>query len=263
MDENAGHRDAREQPEADRLSQRELARRLLAVMDLTSLNENDDTDTVRRLAALASTAAGRVAALCIWPRFIGIARAAVADESVAIATVANFPSGLGRPQSVAAEAAASVASGAHEVDVVFPYRALLSGDDSTGLTLVRACREACGERVLLKVILECGQLSSADHIREASEVAIAGGANFLKTSTGKTTPGPSLQAASTMLDAIAGARARGLSVGFKVSGGIGTIAQAQAYLDLYEQRFGIGSADAANFRIGSSTLITPVLALLR
>ncbi len=232
-------------------------------MDLTSLNEDDDAGSVRSLAALASTTAGRVAALCIWPRFIPIARSAVTDPSVAIATVANFPFGLGQPQSVAAETAASVASGADEVDVVFPYRALLSGDASTGSTLVEACRRACGERVLLKVILECGQLGSADHIRQAAELAIAGGADFLKTSTGKTAPGPSLQAASAMLDAIAGAKARGLNVGFKVSGGIGTIAQAQAYLELYEQRLGTGSADAANFRIGSSTLITPVLALLR
>jgi deoxyribose-phosphate aldolase len=239
-----------------------LARRLLAMMDLTSLNEDDDADSVRRLAALASTGAGRVAALCIWPRFIGIGRAALNDGSVAIATVGNFPSGSGNPESVAAETAASVASGADEVDVVFPYRALLAGDASTGLTLVRACRAACGPR-LLKVILECGQLGSPDQIRHAAELAIAGGANFLKTSTGKTAPGPSLPAAAAMLDAIAAARARGVNVGFKVSGGIGTIAQAQAYLDLYEQRFGAGSASAANFRIGSSTLITPVLALLR
>jgi len=249
-------------PQSGDLSERDLARRLLAMMDLTSLNESDDTNSVRGLASRAATDSGRVAALCIWPRFIAIARTALLGKSIAIATVGNFPSGARDLDSVAAETAASIASGADEVDVVFPYRALLSGDASTGLALVRACRAACGERALLKVILECGQLGSADLIRRAAELAIEGGAHFLKTSTGKTTPGPTLQAASAMLDAIAAANARGVKVGFKVSGGVGTIAQAQAYLELYERRFGVGSATAASFRIGSSTLITPLLALL-
>jgi deoxyribose-phosphate aldolase len=249
-------------PKSGTLSEQDLARRLLALLDLTSLNDNDDADGIRRLAALASTAAGSVAALCIWPRFIGVARAALHGKPVPVATVGNFPSGLGDPQSVAAETAQSVASGADEVDVVFPYRALLAGDAAAGPTLVRASKAACGGR-LLKVILECGQLGSPDLIQRAAELAIEGGADFLKTSTGKTKPGPTLEAASAMLDAIAAAKARGVSVGFKVSGGVGTIAQAQAYLDLYERRFGAGSANAATFRIGSSTLITPVLALLR
>ncbi len=247
---------------AAHLPARDLARRLLALMDLTSLNDNDDPESVRRLAALASTGAGRVAALCVWPRFIGVARTALRGEPIPVATVGNFPSGLDDPQSVAAETAASVASGADEVDVVFPYRALLAGDASAGLTLVRACRAACEQRVL-KVILECGQLGSPDRIRRAAALAIEGGADFLKTSTGKVSPGPTLPAASAMLDAIAEARARGVKVGFKVSGGVGTIAQAEGYLDLYERRFGAGSASSASFRIGSSTLITPVLALLR
>lgn len=249
-------------PKSGALSERDLARRLLELLDLTSLNDDDDADSIRKLAALASTEAGSVAALCIFPRFIGVARAALHGRPIPIATVGNFPSGSGDPRSVAAETAESVASGADEVDVVFPYRALLAGDTAAGPALVRACKAACGRR-LLKVILETGQLGSLELIRRAAELAIEGGADFLKTSTGKTKPGPSLEAASAMLDVLAGAKARGVSVGFKVSGGVGTIAQAQAYLDLYERRFGAGSATAASFRIGSSTLITPVLALLR
>jgi len=253
--------DPRSEPSTGQTSERELARRLLALMDLTSLNESDDAESTRRLAALASTRAGSVAALCIWPRLVGVARTALQGQSVAIATVGNFPSGSGTAQSIAAETAASIASGADEVDVVFPYRALLAGDSSAGVSLVRACKAACGQRVL-KVILECGQLGSAELIRRAAELAIEGGADFLKTSTGKTSPGPTVQAAAAMLDAIAAARARGVSVGFKVSGGVGTIAAAQPYLELYERRFGSGSAQPATFRIGSSTLITPVLMLL-
>ena len=239
-----------------------LARRLLGLIDLTSLNPNDDDPSVSRLAALASTSAGRVAALCIWPRFIAIGKKALSETGVPIAVVTNFPAGSSDIAAAAAETAAAVKDGADEVDVVFPYRALLSGDEATGLDLVRACRAACGSKVLLKVILETGQLGSAEQIRRAAELAIAGGAHFIKTSTGKTQPGATLQAAEVMIDVIAAAQARGVAVGLKASGGIGSLSDAQAYLELYERRFGAGSATAATFRIGASSLIKPVLAAL-
>ena len=101
-----------------------------------------------------------------------------------------------------------------------------------------------------------------EHIRRAAELAVDGGAHFIKTSTGKTQPGATLQAAEVMIDVIAAAKARGVSVGLKVSGGVGSMADAQAYLELYEKRFGAGSATAATFRIGASSLIKPVLAAL-
>ena len=242
--------------EADRA----LAARLLALMDLTSLHLDDDAATVRALAALACSKAGRVAAVCIWPRFIAVARDSLRGTGVAISVVANFPEGTDAAELAAAETAAAVAEGADEVDVVFPYRALLRGNAATGLNLVRGCRAACGQRVLLKVILETGQLGSAEHIRQAAELAVEGGAHFLKTSTGKTQPGATLAAAAMMLEVIAAARARGIAVGLKVSGGVRTIADAQSYLQLYEHRFGAGSANATNFRIGASSLINPLLA---
>jgi deoxyribose-phosphate aldolase len=240
-----------------------LAQRLLGLIDLTSLNPTDTAETVRTLAASAATPAGRVAALCIWARFIPVARDSLGDTGVPIAVVANFPAGAADVEAARAETAAAVADGADEVDVVFPYHAVLSGDDATGVALVRACRAACGPKTILKVILETGQLGSAENIRHASELAIVGGAHFLKTSTGKTQPGATLQAAEAMLDVIAAARARGVSVGFKASGGVSTIADAQAYLEMYEKRFGMDSATAATFRIGASSLIKPVLAALR
>jgi deoxyribose-phosphate aldolase len=181
-------------------------------------------------------------------------------SGVPIAVVANFPAGESDVKSAAAETAAAVADGADEVDVVFPYRAMLAGDDATGVALVRACRAACGPKTVLKVILETGQLGSTERIRHASELAIEGGAHFLKTSTGKSQPGATLAAAEAMLDVIAAARKRGLTIGLKPSGGISTIADAQTYLELYEKRFGAGSATAATFRIGASSLIKAVLA---
>jgi len=239
-----------------------LARRILALIDLTSLNSTDTEESVTALAALASTPAGRVAAVCIWARFIAVARERLKGTGVPIAVVANFPDGSSDVHGAADETAKAVANGANEVDVVFPYRALLSGDNATGVTLVRACREACGPKALLKVILETGQLATAERIRQASELAIEGGAQFLKTSTGKTQPGATVPAAAVMLDAIESARTRGITVGFKASGGIGTIAAAQAYLELYEKRLGAGTATPATFRIGASSLLKPVLAAL-
>lgn len=236
------------------------ARRIVSLMDLTSLNDTDDAAAVRKLCGLAMSAAGRVAAVCIWPRFIQVARSALLGTGVPVAVVANFPGGSDEIGQVAAEAAAAVAAGAGEVDVVFPYRRLLAGDVDTGLALVRRCREACGPHVVLKVILETGQLELPQAIRRAAETALAGGADFLKTSTGKTQPGVTPQAVAVLLDVIAEARAGGRAVGLKVSGGIRTVAAACSLLDQYEQRFGPQSATPATFRIGASTLITELLA---
>jgi deoxyribose-phosphate aldolase len=239
-----------------------LAKRLLGLIDLTSLNPTDSADTVRELARSAATPAGHVAALCIWARLIRVARESLAGTGVPIAVVANFPAGASDVEAAAAETAAAVADGADEVDVVFPYHALLSGDEATGLTLVRACRAACGPKAILKVILETGQLKSAERIRRASDLAIDGGAHFLKTSTGKTQPGATLQAAEVMIEAIASAKKRGITVGFKASGGVSTMADAAAYLELFEKQLGAGSATPATFRIGTSSLIKPILAAL-
>ena len=236
-----------------------MARRLVSLMDLTSLNETDDEAAIVRLSGLAVSKAGSVAAVCVWPRFIPVARNALRETGVRIAVVTNFPEGAAGVEQAAVETAAAVAQGADEVDVVFPYRALLAGDAAVGLALVQRCRGACGDRALLKVILETGQLGAPDTVRRAAEIAVAGGAHFLKTSTGKTLPGATPEAAAVLLEVIAQARDGGTAVGLKVSGGIRSIATARAFLDQYELRFGSGSAAPANFRIGASTLIGDLL----
>jgi len=238
-----------------------LARRLLGMLDLTTLNDTDDAQVIRRLAANAATPVGHVAALCTWARLVADARESLAGTVVPVAAVANFPSGEPDVQAAAAQTAQAVAAGAAEVDVVFPWRCLLAGDQATPLALVQACREACGGRALLKVILETGQLGTTQRIREAADIAVAGGAQFLKTSTGKTQPGATLMAAEVLLDAIAHAQTRGVRVGFKASGGIRNMADATAYLALYERRFGMGSAGPAVFRIGASQLVHELLAV--
>src|ERR1700693_5502413 len=160
-----------------------LARRVISVTDLTSLNESDDAASVHALSLLACSAPVKPAAVCIWARGISAALDVLRGTGIPVCAVANFPGGTAVIEGAVAETAAAVAAGAAEVDVVFPYRALLAGDTQAGLRLVRGCREVCGERALLKVILETGQLVSAENIRLAAETAIEGGAHFLKTST--------------------------------------------------------------------------------
>jgi deoxyribose-phosphate aldolase len=237
-----------------------LAQRLMSLTDLTSLNESDDAASVRALSLLAAHAPVKPAAVCIWARGIPAALDVLRGTGIPVCAVANFPSGAADVESAVAEVAAAVAAGAAEADVVFPYRALLTGDARAGLGLVLGCREACGDRALLKVILETGQLASPKNIRLAAEIAIEGGAHFLKTSTGKTEPAAMPEAAAILLDVIAAAGRHGRSVGFKASGGIRTIDDASVYLTLYEQRFGLGSASPGNFRIGASALFKELLA---
>jgi deoxyribose-phosphate aldolase len=240
-----------------------LARRLLSLIDLTSLNDSDDAASILQLTRLARTDAGRVAAVCTWQRLVPVACRELRGSGIAVAAVANFPAGDADSATAAAETADAVADGATEVDVVFPYRQFLAGNVQLGLALVHACRRACGTGALLKVILETGQLDTADNIRRAADIAIAGGAHFLKTSTGKTTPGATCQAAAVLLEAIAAAASRGQRVGVKVSGGIRTLSQARSYLELYEMRFGADSAQPSNFRIGASALVQELLVIAR
>jgi len=241
-------------------SRADLARRLISLTDLTSLNESDDARSVDALAALACAAPVRPAAVCLWPRLITHAVRALRGRGIPICAVANFPAGADSPATAAAETAAAIAAGAAEVDVVFPYRAFLAGDSQAGLHLVRACREACGARAVLKVILETGQLGAPGNIRRAAELAVDGGAHFLKTSTGKTHPAATPDAASVLIEVIAEAQRRGHAIGFKASGGIRTIDDAQVYLALYEAKIGAQSASAATFRIGASTLFKELMA---
>jgi deoxyribose-phosphate aldolase len=249
------------------LTRNQLAERALQALhliDLTSLNDDDTDASIAALAASADTPVGTPAALCVFPRFIGTARAALAAKGLAlpIATVTNFPAGAADPQAAARETAEAVALGADEVDVVFPYRALLAGDAQVGRELVAQCRVAAGDKCL-KVILETGELRGelrdAALIRRASEIAIEAGADFIKTSTGKVPVNATLDAAAAMLAAI---REAGRTVGFKAAGGVRTAQEAAAYLALAERELGVGYTVPAKFRFGASGLLGSLLATL-
>jgi deoxyribose-phosphate aldolase len=229
-------------------------RRALAVVDLTRLERPDEGAALDALAAKAVTAAGRVAAICVYPEWIE----RVAGARVPVAAVANFPAGEDDPDLAAREGGQAVEAGAAEIDVVVPWRAFLAGDAAAIERTVAATRAAIGDDVGLKAILETGSLGGADAVRQAGGRALAAGADFLKTSTGKVGAGASLEATRVLLEVVRDAGHGGV----KASGGIGTAEQAAAYLALADEVMGAGWVAPERFRIGASSLVDDLLARL-
>lgn len=232
------------------------ALRALVCLDLTNLDEGCTEAEVAGLCQRAQTPQGSVAAVCIWPRFVPQAKAALAHTGIKVATVVNFPGGEASPEAAAGEARAALAAGADEIDMVVPWRALKAGDDGAVTTAVATVRAACGEAVL-KAILETGELGDPALIGLAAERALKGGADFLKTSTGKVPVNATPAAAEILLEAIA---RHGGEAGFKASGGVRTLADAAAYLALADRIMGPGWAGPKHFRIGASGLLDVLLA---
>ncbi|WP_323664381.1 deoxyribose-phosphate aldolase [Pectobacterium carotovorum] len=241
------------------------AQRALALMDLTTLNEDDTDEKVTALCRQANSPAGKTAAICIYPRFIPLAKKILREQGtpdIRIATVTNFPHGNDDVAIAVAETKAAIAYGADEVDVVFPYRALIAGNAQIGFELVQACKAVCQDaHVLLKVIIETGELKQEALIRQASEIAIDAGANFIKTSTGKVPVNATPESAAIMLKAI---RDKGVGerVGFKVAGGVRNAEDAAIYLQLADDIMGAEWATAQHFRFGASSLLASLLTTL-
>lgn len=226
-------------------------RQIFSLLDLTSLNENDTPAVIERLCAQAKRPdLGQVAAVCVYPQFVAQAKRLL-PENIAVATVVNFPHGEGDLAEVAEETAKAIGQGAAEIDLVFPYRGFKSGSARHAERFAAVIAEECHTRgALLKVILETGELSP-DEIRATSEAAIRAGADFLKTSTGKTAVGATPEAAQIMLQAI---RDSGRRVGLKLSGGVREVAAAQAFMRQAEEVFGADYLNPQTFRIGASAL---------
>ncbi|WP_375751154.1 deoxyribose-phosphate aldolase [Vibrio sp. HN007] len=236
------------------------ALRALKLMDLTTLNDDDTDAKVISLCHDAKTAVGNTAAICIYPRFIPIAKKTLREQGtpeVRIATVTNFPHGNDDIDIAVAETKAAIAYGADEVDVVFPYRTLIAGDEKTGFELVKQVKEACGD-ILLKVIIETGELKEEALIKRASELSIEAGADFIKTSTGKVPVNATPESAEIMLKVI---RDMGVAekVGFKPAGGVRTAEDAAAYLAMADEILGSDWADNMHYRFGASSLLTNLL----
>ena len=237
-----------------------MAQRALQTIDLTDLSDDPRPDAMTALAHRAVTPWGNAAALCVWPQFVREARRALGDETIKVATVINFPQGDEDVARAVADTVAALRDGADEIDLVLPYRALLAGRDGPAQSMIAAVAERLAPHQRLKAILETGVLREPAMIERASRLAIAGGAHFLKTSTGKTAVSATPEAATIMLGAI---RAEGGRVGFKASGGLRALTDAAVYLDLADRIMGSDWARPGCFRLGASGLIEALTAVLR
>lgn len=241
-------------------SLRETAAVALSLLDLTNLKDDCTPAQIETLCARAQSPYGNTAAICIWPRFVAQARGILGTgHAVKIATVVNFPAGDMEVADVAAEAREAIADGADEIDLVIPYRALLAGNEQAVTDMVTAVKAECTGPVILKTILETGELKDVALIRRASELAIDAGSDFIKTSTGKVAVNATLETADIMLRAI---RASGRKVGFKPAGGIGSVADAALYLSLAETIMAPDWAMPSTFRFGASSLLDDILSVL-
>lgn len=244
----------------DNHSLRETAAVGLSLLDLTDLDASCTPEAIDRLCARAQTPFGNVAAICIQPRFVPRARLELGpSHAIRIATVVNFPDGEGEAADVVSEAREAIADGADEIDLVIPYRRLLSGDFAALEEVVQAVRQACPAPVVLKTVLETGTLKETALIERATLAAIDAGADFIKTSTGRAPIGVTLEAADIVLRAI---RQRGGRVGFKPSGGIRTVADADLYLSLAGTILAPDWAMPSTFRFGASGLLDAFVAML-
>lgn len=234
----------------------EAARIALRCLDLTSLNDADTAADVDRLCARACGRFGEVAAVCVWPRLAAHARAQL-PASIRVAAVANFPAGGAEPGQALAEVRAIVAAGAQEVDLVLPWPALLAGDEAAVRALLAAARAACAG-LTLKVIIESGALAEPALIERASQLALAAGADFLKTSTGRHPVGATLPAVDAMLRVLRDHPQAGL----KLSGGLRRVAELPPYLQRIAAARGAGAPQPERLRIGASALLDDVEAVL-
>jgi deoxyribose-phosphate aldolase len=238
----------------------------IRMVDLTTLEGADTPGKVRALSAKArrpdpgDLSAPPVAAVCVYPDLVPVAVEAVAGSPVRVASVVTaFPSGRASLAVKLADVKDAVSAGAHEVDMVIDRGAFLAGDYGRVFDEIQAVKEAC-DRAHLKVILETGELATYDNVRRAAWLAMLGGADFIKTSTGKVSPAATLPVALVMLEAVRDfAEATGRQVGVKVAGGIRTAKDAIRYLVVVKETAGDDWLDPSRFRIGASSLLNDLL----
>ncbi len=235
-------------------------------MDLTTL---EGADTAGKAVAICAKAVRpdptdpsipHVAAVCLYPQLVPVAVGQLRGTGVLVASVAGgFPSGLGPLDARLAEVRWAVEQGADEVDIVLNRSLFLGGRYRQAFEEIAAAREAAGD-AHLKVILEVGELGSYDQVRRAAVLAMAAGADFIKTSTGKIGTGATLPSALCMMEAARDFEAEtGVRVGVKVAGGIRRSKQAVQYLVLLHETLGPDWMRPELFRIGASTLLNDVL----
>ncbi|MCE2526309.1 MAG: deoxyribose-phosphate aldolase [Actinomycetia bacterium] len=241
-------------------------RAAVAMTDLTTLEGMDTVGKVRQLSHKAirpdptDPSIPSVAAVCVYPNLVGVVSEVLRGSTVRVAAVSTyFPSGQAPVDMKVSETRRVVADGADEFDMVIDRGSFLSRAYRKVVDEIEAVREAAGD-ACLKVILETGELGSYDNVRKASMLAMAAGADFIKTSTGKVKPAATLAVTLVMLEAIRDFRAMtGRAVGMKPAGGISTAKQAIKWLVVLNETLGSDWMTPDRFRFGASSLLNDLL----
>jgi deoxyribose-phosphate aldolase len=243
---------------------------ILSMIDLTTLEGQDTPGKVKQLCQKAihlhdsMPDLPHVAAVCVYPTMVSVARKALGDIDINVASVATaFPSGMAPRQIKLEETRIAVEDGANEIDMVISRGAFLQGEYGFVFDEIAAIKEACGE-AHLKVILETGELGTLDRVRRASVLAMHAGADFIKTSTGKIQPAATLPVTLVMLQAIRDYFFEtGRMVGMKPAGGISTSKLAIHYLVMLKETLGSAWMTPEWYRFGASSLANDVLMQLQ
>jgi deoxyribose-phosphate aldolase len=238
----------------------------VSMVDLTTLEGADTPGKVRHLCAKGVCPSPSmpeipsVAAICVYPALVGVARAALDGTGVKTASVATgFPAGQVSLEAKLRDTEDAVAAGADEIDMVISREAYLAGDDARVQREIARIKDACGD-AHLKVILETAELGSYEHVRHASMLAMEAGADFIKTSTGKAASGATPGVCLVMLEAIRDHVQRtGRIVGFKAAGGVSTSKEALRRLVLVKETLGDEWLTPDRIRIGASSLLNDLL----
>jgi deoxyribose-phosphate aldolase len=239
-----------------------VAARVIGLIDLTNLSDDCSENDVVELCSRAHGPHGNVAAVCVWPRFVSRAVRELTATDVRVATVVNFPHGRDSVDQVVDSVKRCVADGADEIDLVIPYEKFRDSSDDEGdravVHMVAKVKESLPENRLLKVILETGELRDRDLVDRAARLAVASGADFIKTSTGKTPVSATPEAVETMLSVLRESPRIDRRVGIKPSGGIRTVDEAARYLAMADRIMGRDWATPETFRFGASGLLDAV-----
>lgn len=238
----------------------------LSMIDLTTLEGKDSAGKVRQLCYKAMhlhdgmPGLPTVAAICVYPTLVKVAKKALQGSKVKVAAVATaFPSGLAPRNVKISDTKYAVREGADEIDMVISRGKFLQGEYDYVFDEIAAVKEACGE-AHLKVILETGELSTLDNVRLASDIAMKAGADFIKTSTGKVQPAATLPVTLVMLEAIRDYYYdTGKMIGMKPAGGIAHAKQALQYLVMVKETLGNVWLSPDRFRFGASRLANDIL----
>ncbi|MDZ7742073.1 MAG: deoxyribose-phosphate aldolase [Bacteroidota bacterium] len=251
------------------INEKEALYRCFGLIDLTSLEATDNEKSIGKLTGRARSYLGSmtlppIPAVCVYPVFAGIAARDLSGTGIHTAAVAGaFPHGQSPLELRKAEVDFALKEGADEIDMVISRGRFLAGDYDYVYREISEIKALC-EAKHLKVILETGELESEENIRKASRIALDAGADYIKTSTGKTHPAASLEAMLIMLEEIREfSRKTGKSAGIKPAGGIRTAEQALQYYCLVEQLLGREWLNPERFRIGASSLAGDLVEKIR